>query len=83
MNDVMPIQLSTSVENVILLLNKMEVKFVKPFVIFYAVNGFIATDVMSIPVFSAVVIPVVRRKSFKQSAKGQVMFLIFHLFNTE
>ena len=52
MNDVMPIQLSTSVENVILLLNKMEVMFVKPFVIFFAVDGFIATDVISIPVFS-------------------------------
>ena len=47
MNDVMPIQLSTSVENVILLLNKMEVMFVKPFVIFFAVDGLIATDVMS------------------------------------
>ena len=60
-----------------LLLNKMEVMFVKPFVIFSAVDGLIATDVMSFQW------SVVRRKSFKQSARGQVMFLIFHLLNTE
>jgi len=48
-----------------LLLNKMEVMFVKPFVIFFAVDGLIATDVMSFQW------SVVRRKSFKQSARGQ------------
>ena len=46
-----------------LLLNKMEVMFVKPFVIFFAVDGLIATDVMSFQW------SVVRRKSFKQSAR--------------
>ena len=55
-----------------LLLNKMEVMFVKPFVIFFAVDGLIATDVMSFQRSVAM------RKSFKQSARGQVMFLIFH-----
>ena len=33
-----------------LLLNKMEVMFVKPFAIFFVVDGLIVTDVMSIPV---------------------------------
>ena len=46
-----------------LLLNKMEVMFVKPFVIFFAVDGLIATDVMSFQW------SVARRKSFKQSAR--------------
>ena len=67
MNDVMPIQLSTSVKNVILLLNKMEVMFVKPFVIFFAVDGFIATDVMSIPVFSGH--PGCKEKEFQTECK--------------